>query len=385
MEFYIPIRCKDSNKYLMELEWDLLVHGASPELKDIINDFRIIYSNKLRAHLNETCKDLCTPKAVGTVDNISYLSDIDINLNFSSKIQDNLKEINQVFNTIHNFHKKYFKRDYSDLFDINIYGSHFDSDKCNNNNNICLNELASLKNQRLMSFSRLAQIFKEHGIIFNDPPIEFYEMNNFLEKYKDTFHMIEDSKMNKLQYYINNLEKYYILIKEKNFKKAATVFSLLKYFENETYRSVGAYLHIVVGLKDLPPVLYMDSAIDNLGFAVDNIVKRNDCVDIDFTWKMLRVAKYVERIIDAIQLSKVQNAPDLSKLKTLSQSLNTARKENNLINITTKLEEFMSLLNKLTIQLPDINIKSNSKTLGPKELRMILMLLRLVIDIYGKL
>ena len=48
--------------------------------------------------------------------------------------------------------------------------------------------------------------------------------------------------------------------------------------------------------------------IDNLGFAVDNLLKNNDCaIKIPLEWKMLRVAKYLQRMVDALLLAKINN------------------------------------------------------------------------------
>lgn len=180
MEIHIPVKCKNNTTYVGPLTWDILIHNSSPELQNMMNEFRLLYVKKLKEYLHETCGDLCTPQAVGTVDNITYVSDIDINLNFSSKIEDNLHEIIQIYSSIETFHRKYFTQDYPELFDINIYGSHFDIDRCSTANNSCINTLVSLKAQRLMSFSRLAQVFEEHGLAFRNPPDALSRVNAFL-------------------------------------------------------------------------------------------------------------------------------------------------------------------------------------------------------------
>ena len=352
MEIYIPVKCKDKDKEKsMPLTWDLLTHGKSEELKEIINEYRIIYSNKLKRYLDNQCKGFCVPQMVGTADNITYSSDIDINLTFSEKIQENLEQINKIFSSVNTFHERFFKNNYSDLFDINIYGTTFDVKKCDKQNDACLNDLVSLKNQRWWSFSRLVQVFREHGIVLTNLPKEYERMSSFFEEYKDTLRMLESSHLSKLKVYIELLQKYYNATKNSNFVRAATVFSLSKYFENETYRSVGAYLHIVVGRTDLAPVLYKDSAMDNLGFAIENLLKSNECVEVSFEWKMLRVAKYLDRIIHAIVLSKVLSKPvyeeRLLNLHNMAQSLNLARKRNDASNLSINIKRFMDALSKL--------------------------------------
>eukprot|EP00798_Chlamydomonas_sp_ICE-L_P032595 gene32595-biopygen11954 len=62
---------------------------------------------------------------VGTV-NVNYSSDIDVNLNFNGEILHNdLDRIVLIFKSIKDYHYQRFKRNFTDMFDINIYGSHF--------------------------------------------------------------------------------------------------------------------------------------------------------------------------------------------------------------------------------------------------------------------
>lgn len=382
MEIYIPVKCKHIKKS-MPLTWDLLTHGTSEELKEIINEYRIIYSNKLKRYLDNLCEGVCVPQMVGTADNITYSSDIDINLTFSHNIQENLEQINKIFSSVNTFHEKFFKNNYSDLFDINIYGTTFDLKKCDkHNDDACLNDLVSLKNQRLWSFSRLVQVFREHGIVLTNLPEDYKEMSSFFEEYKDTLRMLESSHLSKLKVYIELLQKYYNAIKKSNFVRAATVFSLSKYFENETYRSVGAYLHIVVGRNDLAPVLYRDSAMDNLGFAIENLLKSNECVEVSFEWKMLRVAKYLDRIIHAIVLSNPSYRAILSNLHQMSQSLNSARKTNDASNLSMKIKDFMDALSNLN-GVSKINIQVLKEPSGnTEEMKIIVLLLNFVIGMY---
>jgi hypothetical protein len=340
----------------------------------MMNEFRLLYVTKLKKFLSERCGDLCTPQAVGTVDNIKYVSDIDINLNFSSKIEENLQEITKIYSSIQTFHHKYFTQDYSKLFDV---------DRCSESNIQCINTLVALKSQRLMSFSRLSQVSQKHGLFFLNPPDSLSRINAFFLLYNNTFEMINSSKTKKLKFYSKYLEEFYSVNKSSNFKNAATLFSLSKMFETDTYRSVGAYLHIVVGIKNLPTVLYMDSIIDNLGFAIENVLKSDDCLDIQFAWKMLRVAKYLERIIDAVELSKVDLDLDLHKLKEITKFLNMSRKENSSKELLDHITNFISELEIISRKSTNLHIK-NTKYISKDELNIIQYILNFVIYIYSK-
>ena len=96
-------------------------------------------------------------------------------------------------------------------------------------------------------------------------------------------------------------------------------YSICKLFEKDSYRTSGAVLHIVYKNK-LSKLLYYDSVYDNLGF-IFNIVKNVKKCDIN---TMLKVAKYLERIIDAVQLIRYDTK--MSKFKDDLKFLNESRK-----------------------------------------------------------
>lgn len=161
--------------------------------------------------------------------------------------------------------------------------------------------------------------------------------NIFIQNINDCLEMLKDIPSKKTDdEYINQLYNYFdILIKNKDsddeilLNKAANAFSLTKYYEDDTYMSIGAYLHIVTGDKNLSKNLYMDSFMDNFGFALDNLFTINQCINIPLQWKILRIAKYMERMLDALLLidKTFKSSYDLNKLKNLSSILNDQRKK----------------------------------------------------------
>eukprot|EP00798_Chlamydomonas_sp_ICE-L_P028135 gene28135-biopygen32088 len=113
-------------KSLQPLMWDMLAAGGNESCKELLNTFRVAYATGLIDYIRQMCgDDVCNPKQVGTV-NVNYSSDIDVNLNFNWEILHNdLDRIVLIFKSINDYHYQRFKRNFTDMFDINIYGSHF--------------------------------------------------------------------------------------------------------------------------------------------------------------------------------------------------------------------------------------------------------------------
>jgi hypothetical protein len=85
--------------------------------------------------------------------------------------------------------------------------------------------------------------------------------------------------------------------------KIIQIYSLCKYLENDAYYSVGAYLHIVLKVKNLDDDKLLDSVYDNMGFMILNFFKYDDTLK-----KLEKIAKYLLRITDAInQMKNVKN------------------------------------------------------------------------------
>ena len=84
--------------------------------------------------------------------------------------------------------------------------------------------------------------------------------------------------------------------------KAIKTLSVATFFEDESYHSQGAFLHVNVA-KDIPIVLgideYVDSVFDNLGFIAEyGLTDRHACQTN--LHRMEKIIKYVRRILDAL-------------------------------------------------------------------------------------
>jgi hypothetical protein len=146
-------------------------------------------------------------------------------------------------------------------------------------------------------------------------------------------------------------------------------YSQVKMQENETYRSLGGYLHVVLNIPKLPPQMYLDSILDNLGFFYGYLPKEEpigEAADLPKTKEVSpgeepvspgeaadtseakekeggkgdtnkqfltisKIAKYVSRMIDAFERiqSDREGCPSettLAKLKILVGLVNNHRK-----------------------------------------------------------
>eukprot|EP00798_Chlamydomonas_sp_ICE-L_P027261 gene27261-biopygen8419 len=320
-------------KSLQPLMWDMLAAGGNESCKELLNTFRVAYATGLIDYIRQMCgDDVCNPKQVGTV-NVNYSSDIDVNLNFNGEILHNdLDRIVLIFKSIKDYHYQRFKRNFTDMFDINIYGSHFGM----------LNNPKSAKSK------------EEIYLISNDPQQRLFAMGKLaiMCKWSDREDMLKARDFIKKQptYNSNNNEKLYTSYLKKYFAidrnntttttslgavsgivKVGRIFSMTKLLENDVYWSVGAFLHIVSGRKDLTESMYVDSMLDNTGFIVSNLRKKHVCKkEVSPYTTVLRVAKYMERVLDAYMLCRhVKSEAHLQKLLTMCSKLNIERKRNN--------------------------------------------------------
>ena len=325
------IKCdKNSDSPPEILLWRTVVQSKDVNnFKKHFNNLRLIYSNMLINFILEECENLCYPKKVGNT-KPSVSSDIDIELVFNIPLlRDKMEKISSLYKSINKFHHYYFHNSfkYNELFDINIYASRFINTKKTREKCTIFDKNIS---QRLWSISRCIELVPDILLIIPK------DNNIFIQNINDCLEMLKDIPSKKTDdEYINQLYNYFdILIKNKDsddeilLNKAANAFSLTKYYEDDTYMSIGAYLHIVTGDQNLSKNLYMDSFMDNFGFALDNLFTTNQCINIPLQWKILRIAKYMERMLDALLLidKNYKSSYDLNKLKNLSTILNDQRK-----------------------------------------------------------
>ena len=325
----------------INLTWsDLYVYGNDIQQREL-NTLRIKYIKKLKEYIiskadtyncpNQQCKI----QQVGTI-NVGPASDIDFNIEFIS----NPPNFCYIFNLIENYHKKYFTTNLDELFDCNFYGSYFKHEKYI----YCLLNLPKdiELQQNKHAFSRANDVINKNKLIVGgNLEVVGKQMSS-----KPPPKCAND--------YVDKLESYF-----KTFKQNATSdacsnlmdvfekFSEAKYYEKESYRSVGAYLDIVKEYKSLPSSMYIHSILDNYGFAIENLYKviGEKCSNIRvLELKLMRFSKYLERICNTILLyfsiNSIVSSPStcniddnyfLNILKVLEvcTKINTERKKNN--------------------------------------------------------
>jgi hypothetical protein len=113
--------------------------------------------------------------------------------------------------------------------------------------------------------------------------------------------------------------------------------SRTKLLENDVYWSVGAFLHIS-GRRDLPRGMYVDSMLDNTGFIVSSLRKTHVCKkSVSQYFTVLRVAKYLERLLDAYMLAcrPTPLGADMTRVLTMCSRLNIERKRKSAIDDET--------------------------------------------------
>ena len=443
---------KVNQKLLLKWE-DLLLLGNDND-KNIMNKFRQEYVNKMLKIFNEKCnsnsnKILCNIQIVGCgndnilcIKEINPPSDIDINFiisipkeNETLQYTEYLKFLVENTKDVIEFHNKYFKGVfYDDLFDINIYYAQLpkDSDILNKPNSLIFDNNLIISQTNWACIRALDILNKNNSELINifpceNPEYENTQLNfteNIFELQIFVFKMLEKNfgininekipKILKIQS-IENISQFFTNImidkklktlhtKEENIKKYiyailsallytnpdAGLFSLSKMFERETYRSLGAYLHIVEGNKKMNWRFYAHSILDNYGFLLENYyhnislspepslqrkIKVSSftlsplssprcqltgiknkcrrqlkiCSDIIDTYKIpfkityTRVAKYLERICDAMELSVANDNMGkddmlheimskylykIKKIKIICNKINKKRKNN---------------------------------------------------------
>lgn len=349
---FLNMKC-DNPKHI-NLTWsNLYVFGNDIQQREL-NILRKQYIKQLKDYVvskeNEyNCKlNKCKIQEVGTI-NVGPASDIDFNIEFDSKTIPNFCVI---FELINNYHEKYFVNNLDDLFDCNFYGSDFKHEKYL----FCLKDISNdiKSKQREHAFSRAKNVIEKHGLMILTQRAGFDAL-----EIKGTSVMNQTKECNNP--YVNKLKSYFETFNINNnsdtcpnLKNVFETFSQAKYLERESYRSVGAYLDIVKEYKSLPSSMYLDSILDNYGFAIENLYKdygfgNETCLNVRFLeLKLMRFSKYLERICNTILLffsiKQITSSPstcnvddtyfyNIIKLLEVTSKINTERKKNNASSI----------------------------------------------------
>ena len=108
--------------------------------------------------------------------------------------------------------------------------------------------------------------------------------------------------------------------------KLANIYGRTKYYERETYRSVGATMHIVIKKKGLPRSMLTDSVYDNFGFAAEVLLTPPLCPKHPKDVRVYKTCKYISRICNALEEMNA-NVENILEIKELCDIMNTRRKK----------------------------------------------------------
>lgn len=388
-----------------EFTWDNVRAYGTNEQKKAFNQFRRMYVTHLIQQFCYNPKDeiinstidtsrtqnTCDYKIIGTPPD-SVESDMD----FDFKAMENA-DIGVILTKISVEHHKYFDLELDELFDTNLYGSVFVFDKDEHNNpspqfikdqNVWswIRAVELLNNKKYVSTPLLEQfrsnLISSHQTLFNNTLSKSNEMsNNEVSSNKIVFNTSPISRKtfftteklspttnsqygtcptsrSKTENYRLNLSNYFAKDYKNNFEGKTECFSSAKYYENETYRSLGAVLHIVNKLVDINENYFIHSVYDQFGFVVENILEEK-LKKPTLDYLIPKTAKYIYRICDAIEKLKMpvnvrtNLIPFLYEIKRISEQLNNVRRSNdktqqaNLVDSLKKQLYFSSVENNI--------------------------------------
>lgn len=302
-------------KIYAEFNWENVLQLGSKKQQDAFNTFRNSYVKDLV--LGYCDKHGCNPVPVGSAAT-SARSDIDFNMYSETK------DVDYIIMNINRIHKKRFKVPIEELLDVNIYGTVvdvFDELLCGAGRCIALS-LDESEKQHAWAFLRATEFIRDYttGFVLKEGHLKLYKKCMALSKKMS-------GKKDSHSMYIRNIRIYLKSSKnEKNPAKLAEIYGKTKYYERETYRSVGATLDIVMKKSGLPKSLLIDSVYDNFGFAAEVLLTPPLCHNHPKDTRVYKTCKYVSRMCNALQKIKV-DIDNLSELKELCDKMNNRRKK----------------------------------------------------------
>lgn len=409
----------------LEFNWEHIRNFATDEQKDVFNTFRSKYVQFL---VNQTCKPKtinntntnasgkpCAYEIIGTPAT-SVESDIDFSL---SAIGENT--IGEALDKIYAEHHKYFATELDELFDTNLYGSVFPFDKTLHNNPSTelirlqnawswirtveiLNKyvgpllIAEFKNRLTDSHKEifvsahtnlrdLSQTTDNASYIQPKPFVSFpvnresEKSSTPLKRYQGTCPINLKSRTEHYRFFLSAYSD-----TKQDFADKLECFSIAKYYENETYRSLGAVLHIVSRIEGIEKNYYAHSVYDQYGFIVENIfehkIKGTNLINT-----VPKAAKYIARICDAIEkigASTIKNSEgkdiDLKdtisnfyQIKESSKLLNDVRRTTDKNREKQLAEEFQKYFP--VVSIANVNSKTNSSQTNDSQAKKINFLL----------
>lgn len=326
------------DKIYVRFLWECIVLFATQEQLDKFDDFRQDYVNHL---LKESCsnkKNKCDIQVFKRVGSRAQKSDIDYNI-------ESLRSY-EIIKRIMNIHYKHFQDDIADVFDLNFYGSII---------NYEINNPPKDYRQTIWSYLRFVEVIKHlskdnQQFIYNKLPARDKQL------YNDTKTHLE--KLEKQYTPDQNYNNYEKSIKDYHTNsispEAYELFSLTKYFERESYRSVGAFLFVVNKSNRITVPMLIDCVYDNIGFISEIAVGVTMCNVGTYGYRLLRLPKYIARSLGAISLLRrkqdIKNTRDIEidRLVKFCEKVNHKRKQvTNLEDMKYDIRNFITLFTGL--------------------------------------
>lgn len=376
-EMSMNVSVNDVKQLRVVFTWESVLLFGTQEQQQAFNKFRREYVEYI---IRSFCKEGCEYNVIGTPA-ISPQSDMDYDLS-GMNIPDIIAGISEI-------HSKYFPHSLDVTFDVNLYGTVFNfvpheeqviDTMLNNRQKMwsfmrIVETVLSLKtDERKYFVSSLnpvhQRIFKEAFKQLRDEfqliktNVNVKTATNVIIDETQTIRAFETVKSKSLQKYASFLKQYTkqmdcfkpqrqnVSCYNVTFNDLVESFSRAKFYENETYRSLGAVLHIVQKRDNFVNRLkqeeyYLHSIYDNFGFVVENLLHEKLCGKL-FKPSVLKVAKYVSRIINAMSMYDSKYYENNEYYKTVANAankLNNARRGTNVRTIDNSYDEFLYHLN----------------------------------------
>jgi hypothetical protein len=276
---------------------------ASQRQKIEFNAFRRRY---IRSILTRFCKAHgCTPTPVGSPPT-SAMSNADFNLTSTH----GGNRVVSLIRSVHRLHGKTFVQPLDVVFDVNVYGTNADAISARIGPGKDIPGRAAQKSQRAWALMRAASF------------LTAAESARLSPEDRDAIHLCSLKNIDEDGDYASDLSLYFVELARAggSLGRLAEAFSRSKYHERETYRSVGAVLHIVNKRRDISPSMAVDSAFDNFGFVLEVMRGSHRCVP--WPYRVARASKYVARMCDAMAIAATPH----DRLHGLCEALNAKRK-----------------------------------------------------------
>lgn len=210
----------------------------------------------------------------------------------------------------------------------------------------CYPSLQANYNQRMWSFMRIVETVDQINNLLTFFP------KNYKKLYISTLKLKKKSLQKYEKHdYTYFIKRYYTLLKQKianaSPSKIANAYSLASFIEKDSYRSIGAILHIVEKVPNISIELLYDSIYDNLGFVYNILYTNSLCLQEQLIIKFIKICKYIYRITDAMILINSNISNIVKQIHHISNDINEKRKQ--MIRPSLLEKDVMDLLALLNI------------------------------------